>query len=483
MKKSIFLLIIFACAVSAQAYDFKVANEDGCEIAYNINADGTSVSVTYTDAHGTHRSSMNYADFLCDTMRIPESVVYDNQQYIVTGLDSMCFRFINRDIKVLVLPATIDSIVFYDYEESSGDHYADASAFYGNRFQSIIMADNNPKYMTEAGILYNKDQTVLLAYPAGNTKDSVTIKEGVTMLGHGSLAYACNIKYLELPLTLKELGEESLSNVDTLSHLIIKDSVERIDDWALDCRQLTHLTIGSGVKSVGMDFIVSPVKKGREKLNLNIYSRAVTPPAIYNWNTKNPFLLDVPHDRTFLHVPSESLDAYRQATGWSQLPNILPIEPPVVSGLDNVQVSWVQNFSATGYVWTLYLDEEHTQRYMTLTFDANGHLIGIDLAGNHAPARMPALYEEDEEEPTHFAEYYSFTITGLSAGTNYYFVRQSLNGEDIIDEEVGSFATQSGTTAIDNISGSSSPAKVINKGNVLIKQGDKTYTLQGQEVK
>ena len=98
---------------------------------------------------------------------------------------------------------------------------------------------------------------------------------------------------------------------------------------------------------------------------------------------------DLPNDRTYIHVPAESLDAYRQAVGWNQFPNILPIEPPIVTGLDNVHVSWVQNFSATGYVWTLYLDEAHTQRYMTLTFDANGHLISIDIANNNnAPAKL-----------------------------------------------------------------------------------------------
>jgi hypothetical protein len=179
----------------------------------------------------------------------------------------------------------------------------------------------------------------------------------------------------------------------------------------------------------------------------------------------------------------QSVAAYQQADGWKLFGNIVSIEPPIVTGLDNVQVSWVQNFSATGYVWTLYTDEAHTQRYMTLTFDANGHLTGIDLAGNQAPARVPALYEEDEEEPTQFAEYYSFTITGLSANTTYYFVRQSLNGTDIIDEENGTFATQSSATAIENINNASAPTTVIRNGNVLIKQGNKTYTLQGQEVR
>ena len=475
MKKSIFLLIILACVMSAQAYDFKVANDDGCEIAYNINSDGTTISVTYTDI-GTKRRLSNYADFLCDTMRIPEHVIYDNRQYTVTGLDSMCFRYINQNIHVLELPATIDSIVFYD--EVGIDHYADASAFYGNSFRSIIMAENNPKYTTEAGILYTKDKSVLLAYPAGNLRDSVYIKEGVVMLGHGALVWARNIRYLELPLSLKELGEESLSEEDSLVHLIIKDSVERIGDWALGCKRITHLTLGSGVKSVGVDFFV-PL----HRLNVDIYSRAINPPLIYNLKSNTPFLSSCHVDRTNIYVPAQSLNAYRQADGWNRFTNILPIEPPVVTGLDNVQVSWVQNFSATGYVWTLYTDEAHTQRYMTLTFDANGHLTGIDLAGNQAPARVPAIYEEAEEEPKQFAEYYSFTITGLSANTTYYFVRQSLNGTDVIDEENGTFATQSSATAIENINNVSAPTKVISTGGVFIKQGDKTYTLQGQEVR
>jgi len=144
-----------------------------------------------------------------------------------------------------------------------------------------------------------------------------------------------------------------------------------------------------------------------------------------------------------------------------------------------VQVSWVQNFSATGYVWTLYTEEAHTQRFMTLTFDANGHLTGIDLAANQAPAHMPAMYDEDGVEPANFAEYYSFTITGLAANTTYYFVRQSMNGTDVIDEETGTFETLPAAEALETPASATAAKKLLRNGIILIKQGSKTFTLQG----
>ena len=122
---------------------------------------------------------------------------------------------------------------------------------------------------------------------------------------------------------------------------------------------------------------------------------------------------------------------------------------------------------------------------MSLTFDANGHLTHIDLNSGHMPARMPALYHEDGEEEKRFAEYYSFTISGLSPETKYYYTRQSMKGTEVIDEETGSFETLSDeTTGLgEQESTLSIPKKIIENGQILIRSGKKIYTLQGNNVR
>ena len=85
-----------------------------------------------------------------------------------------------------------------------------------------------------------------------------------------------------------------------------------------------------------------------------------------------------------------------------------------------------------------------------------------------------------------FAEYYSFTITGLAANTTYYFVRQSLNGTDIIDEEMGSFETLSSESEglKDNVqSDKGQCVKMLRDGQVFIERGEKMYSPSGQELK
>ena len=117
-------------------------------------------------------------------------------------------------------------------------------------------------------------------------------------------------------------------------------------------------------------------------------------------------------------------------------------------------------------------------------YDGNGHLTRIDINSGHMPARMPALYNEDGEEEKRFAEYYSFTISGLSPETTYYYTRQSLNGTEIIDEETGSFETLSNDpTGIKNNGLSSEPQKMIKDGRVLIRSGNATYNVQGSNIR
>ena len=144
---------------------------------------------------------------------------------------------------------------------------------------------------------------------------------------------------------------------------------------------------------------------------------------------------------------------------------------------------------------------------MTLTFDQRGYLTSIVL-GNAASAPQRALAQaiaddkgsgnsgsngnggedngdgSDSDSEKRFAEYYSFTISSLNRNTTYYYTRQSLSDEQVIDEESGTFATSDKTaTDIDAAPAtddtSSAALKVISNGQVYILRDGKVYDMTG----
>ena len=477
MKLYLILGVCIMCTLKVYSqgwtsFDFRAVNALGDTIPY-LYTQGDSTSLTVSQM--INQTSW----YKTDSLVIPEIVTQDNKNYIVKKISTWCFANGPEHVKKLHLPKTyngLDSATLSFVEDLNI-----TSPFTYSPFEDILVAEDNPYYKSDDGVLYSKDESILIAYPRNKKKhDSFIIGENVLEVANGAFFGNHYIKELILPNTLKKIQGGSFVDLASLEELVLKDSVENIETCAF-VGHVPRLIFGKGVSKVSTDFIYNPESK------MTLICHAIIPPAIYlsSFVESRPNVITF-HDSIYLYVPRRSVNLYQQAIGWKDCASILPIEPPIVTGVDTASVSWVQNFSATGYVWTLYTDEARTQRFMSLTFDANGHLTHIDLNSGHMPARMPALYHEDGEGEKRFAEYYSFTISGLSPDTKYYYTRQSMNGTEVIDEETGSFETLSeapeGTDEIGS-EGGRTTRKIMEDGQVLIKRGKTTYTLQGTKMK
>lgn len=464
---TILLLGVFAPSnkiVFAQSYqgdvDFAVENEFGDTVYYFYQDEIGSENVLVGEMKNTS------SPFKTDSLVIPSNVLYNGNTHVVTGMVAAAFHYIPEHVKSITLPATFEKI-----ESVTTTGFAHSS------FVNIYVEDSNPKYTSVQGILFDKDEKVLVAYPPMR-KDSVFIlKEGVVQLGRN--AFACNTytKKLILPNTLKDIGDRAFFNMSSLREIILQDSIEKIGISAIS-KTIRKLTLGSRIQEVNYAFLGN-----QRDDDIDITCHTLFPPAV-QLPVHIAEVNIISNHYIHLYVPRKSLHLYQQAAGWKDCASILPIEPPIITGVDTASVSWVQNFSATGYMWTLYTDEARTQRFMSLTFDVNGHLTHIDINSGHMPERMPALYHEDGEEEKRFAEYYSFTISGLSPDTKYYYTRQSLKGTEVIDEEVGTFETQSdGEEGLEQNSGNSSePQKIIKDGNMYIHNQREIYNIDGSKV-
>ena len=137
------LLACLALALPANAYDFV---KDG--IYYNINGNGTSVSVTYKDT--------NYNSY-SGTVNIPATVTYNGSTYNVTSIGLSAFNNCTDLIRV-VIPNSVQYIMNYAFQNCTGliniTLPESLSAVYNNVFggctslKSIICLNPNPGFCT-----------------------------------------------------------------------------------------------------------------------------------------------------------------------------------------------------------------------------------------------------------------------------------------------------------------------------------------------
>lgn len=116
---------------------------------------------------------------------------------------------------------------------------------------TILVEDGNPNYSAKNGMLFNKDQTVLIQYPAGKSEVAYAIPEGVTSIGNGAFYGCSSLTSVTIPEGVTSIGGGAFQYCSSLTSVFIPESVTSIGDGAFaDCSALASVSIPKGVTSI-----------------------------------------------------------------------------------------------------------------------------------------------------------------------------------------------------------------------------------------
>lgn len=113
---------------------------------------------------------------------------------------------------------------------------------YCNSLTSIVVDNSNPVYSSDNGILFNKDKSELILYPAGKTETNYTIPDSVTRVGDSAFSWCENIVNVTINDNVTSLGECSFDGCTKLNSITISKSVTNIEYGAfLNCTNLSSV--------------------------------------------------------------------------------------------------------------------------------------------------------------------------------------------------------------------------------------------------
>ena len=212
----------------------------GCDSLMSVSIPG-SVKVIGSSAFGSckNMTSINigngvvsigeYAFEHCSgipTINIPDSV-----KTIGKG------AFVSCSISTIDIPSSVTSI---------GDN-----AFGGCcNLICVNVANDNTRYSSKDGALFNKSKTVLLFCPK-QPSNTYTVPTGVTEIGAYAFGGGDELTNVTMPNTVRRIGDYAFGGCDGLKSVEIPDSVTYIGrDAFAGCSNLVSVTLPNGLMSI-----------------------------------------------------------------------------------------------------------------------------------------------------------------------------------------------------------------------------------------
>ena len=127
-----------------------------------------------------------------------------------------------------------------------------SGAFEGcSRLAEINVESSNMAYTSENGILFNKDKTAIVCYPANKSEATYIIPSSVANISDYAFCHCGNLTSVTIPNSVTSIESSAFEHCVSLSTVTIPNSVTSIGEKAFYyCSSLTSFTIPNSVTSI-----------------------------------------------------------------------------------------------------------------------------------------------------------------------------------------------------------------------------------------
>ncbi|MCD8048549.1 MAG: leucine-rich repeat domain-containing protein [Clostridia bacterium] len=165
-------------------------------------------------------------------LEFSEAVIGDG----VTSIGSYAFYKCDS-LKFITVPAGITSVGKMAFAACDGVY--------------IKVDGENPYYTSVNGVLFNKDETELIAY-AKNVSNSYSVPSGVKVIAESAFYGNDVLEEVSIPSGVTSIGSEAFAHCDSLMSITLPSGVISIGDGAFcGCWSLESITLPTTITSIG----------------------------------------------------------------------------------------------------------------------------------------------------------------------------------------------------------------------------------------
>lgn len=109
---------------------------------------------------------------------------------------------------------------------------------------SISVDPGNPVFTADNGVLINKSDMTLVAYPAGKTVTEYSVPQGITAIAAGAFFNAHRLTAVNLPDSLESIGDNAFDSCWSLTSIRLPENLQYIGEGAFaSCVSLPSIGI------------------------------------------------------------------------------------------------------------------------------------------------------------------------------------------------------------------------------------------------